>query len=737
MATTSTQAPDTNNPSATSSLPLLTPTNSTSTNAPLPSPPPLPPTMPYSCQPCSRKKIRCDKLPPSCSSCRRAGAEPECVYLAPPPRRRKRKFSAGGDGGEGNGNVTGEASMRERLERYERILVREGLLSPQEVGETATGTGSGGGAGGLQAQGMETPVSMLDLDPEASRTGKVVAGHGKSRYVNSSLWRSLEDEDLPQMSEGEEEDGDEVGGEGEEGGEDVLTGAFMGRQRSLVWYHPTFAQALVLWETHVDKVEPLCKVLHVPTTRQMVEVVAQQAGLASKAEECLLFAIYHFAVYAMTETECLELLGQSKTTALRGYHFATKQALVNASFLKNTELPILQALVLLLISCRQSYDPHFFWILTGITVRIAQRMGLHRDGEALGLPPFDVQMKRRVFYQVVALDSMASRMTGTGIGIRPDSWDTKPPWNVSDAQIWPGMTAVPEEPKAATEMIYVLSRACVGKFFLKAGRGAPAQQQLQGREEADAGIREAEDEVENEFIRYCDVMDPLHFLTMVAARSAITNMRMRTTLPKYKWKTATDPERRDFFFLAQKILDTDISACQHSSLKKFQWHVSVFFVWGSWDSMIFTLTSLRKPEIFSEAETDAAWSRVEQIYANHSKELLVSMQPLQVAIGRITLKAWNVRARSGMAEPSFITSLRSSPKVNPMARTRSYDSGAMPLGSTIDSMSPMGFANGSGELSGDLGAGMGFEYGNDVSNVEDTDWLFWDQLIQDYQAKGG
>ncbi|KAK0808679.1 hypothetical protein LTR59_002832 [Friedmanniomyces endolithicus] len=719
-----------NTPSASSSLPLLTPT---STNGTMPDQPP--PTMPYSCQPCSRKKIRCDKFIPACSSCRRAEAEAGCVYLAPPPRRRKRKLS-----GTGNGDGSGgsDASTREKLERYERILVEQGLLSPQEVGEmtttttTTTATTAGSGGAGGQAQGMETPVSMLDLDPEASRTGKVVAGHGKSRYMNSSLWRSLEDDDMPVMSEGEEEQED--GGEGEEG--DLLTGAFMGRQRSLVYYHPTYAQALVLWETHVDKVEPLCKVLHVPTTRQMVEVVAQQAGLASKAEECLLFAIYHFAVYAMTETECLEQLGQSKATSLQGYHFATKQALVNASFLKNTELPILQALVLLLISCRQSYDPHVFWILTGITVRIAQRMGLHRDGEALGLPPFDVQMKRRVFYQVVALDSMASRMTGTGIGIKPDSWDTKPPWNVDDAQIWPGMTEVPEEPKAATEMIYVLSRACVGKFFLKAGRGTPAQQ-LQGREEVDAGIREAEDEVENEFIRYCDVMDPLHFLTMVAARSAITNMRMRTTLPKYKWKTAADMERRDFFFLAQKILDTDISACQHSSLKKFQWHVSVFFVWGSWDSMIFTLTSLRKPEIFSDAETEAAWSRVEQIYANHGKELLVSMQALQVAIGRITLKAWDVRARGGMADPMFITSLRSSPKVNPMARTTRYDSGATTLGSTVDSMSPMGFANGSGELSGELGAGMGFEYGNNVSNVEDTDWLFWDQLIQDYQAKGG
>ncbi|KAK0276883.1 hypothetical protein LTR35_010277 [Friedmanniomyces endolithicus] len=735
MATTYTQAPDTNKPPATSSLPLLTPT---STNGTMPDPPPA--IMPYSCQPCSRKKIRCDKSIPACSSCRRAEAEARCAYLAPPPRRRKRQLS-----GIGNGDGSGgsDATTREKLERYERILVEQGLLSPQEVGEMTTtttaattmaGSGGGGGAGG-QAKGMQTPVSMLEIDPEASRTGKVVAGHGKSRYMNSSLWRSLEDDDMPVMSEGEEEEEEEEdGGEGEEG--DLLTGAFMGRQRSLVWYHPTYAQALGLWETHVDKVEPLCKVLHVPTTRQMVEVVAQQAGLASKAEECLLFAIYHFAVYAMTETECLEQLGQSKATALQGYHFATKQALVNASFLKNTELPILQALVLLLISCRQSYDPHVFWILTGITVRIAQRMGLHRDGEALGLPPFDVQMKRRVFYQVVALDSMASRMTGTGIGIRPDSWDTKPPWNVDDAQIWPGMTEVPEEPKAATEMIYVLSRACVGKFFQKSGRGTPAQQ-LQGREEVDAGIREAEDEVENEFIRYCDVMDPLHFLTMVAARSAITNMRMRTTLPKYKWKTATDMERRDFFFLAQKILDTDISACQHSSLKKFQWHVSVFFVWGSWDSMIFTLTSLRKPEIFSEAETDAAWSRVEQIYANHSKELLVSMQALQVAIGRITLKAWDVRARGGMAEPLFITSLRASPKVNPMARTMSYDSGAMALGSTVDSMSPMGFANGSGAVSGELGAGMGFEYGNDVNNVEGTDWLFWDQLIQDYQAKGG
>jgi hypothetical protein len=95
----------------------------------------------------------------------------------------------------------------------------------------------------------------------------------------------------------------------------------------------------------------------------------------------------------------------------------------------------MQALVLFFLPFRYFYNPHTYWILTGVAVRIAQRMGLHRDGEKLGLPPFDVQMRRRLFYQLLPLDGIASQMSGTGIAIMLDNCDTQQPLNINDDQI--------------------------------------------------------------------------------------------------------------------------------------------------------------------------------------------------------------------------------------------------------------------------------------------------------------
>ncbi|KAK5700641.1 hypothetical protein LTR97_005158 [Elasticomyces elasticus] len=668
------------------------------------------PMMQYSCQTCAKRKIKCDKASPRCSGC--VKGDHQCIYQAPPPRRRKRKLSSEAEGSSRLDDVN------QKLAQYEGILRANGLLPP-DASKTLSSTGPG--------SDIIDPMLPSDafLEPEVSKNGKLVSGEGKSRYINSGLWRSVDDDDMPNLSEEEDEAPDGV----KVDLIDPLTGAFLCHHQSLLDYHPTHSHAMMLWEAHIDMVEPLCKILHIPTTRKMIEMVTQQPAIASKSEECLLFAIYHFAVYAMTEEECLMRLAQGKAALLQAYHYAARQALVNASFLKTTELSIIQALILFLLSCRYTYDPHVFWILTGVTVRIAQRMGLQRDGQALGLAPFDTQMRRRVFYQVIPLDGMSSRMTGTGIGITQGSWDTKPPLNLNDDDIWPGMTKMPEEKKGATDMMFCLSRATVGKYFIRAGMGSPSQH-LKDRSEVEAVISETEDEVENGYIRYCDIVNPLHFLTMVSTRSAITNMRMRIILPKYQWKIATNPEKREFFFLAQRILDTDIAACSHSSLRKFQWHVSVFFVWGSWDSMIFTLTTLRRPDMLSALEIDAAWSRMEQIYTNHSKELLISMQALQVAIGRIALKAWEVRARSNVPEPAFITTLRSLRKVNPRAKAEEINSSTMEaMTEGLSSISP-------NDASGAFSSGSSTDF-NQESGLDETDWMFWDQLIQDFQAKGG
>src|SRR5687767_5022258 len=112
------------------------------------------------------------------------------------------------------------------------------------------------------------------------------------------------------MSDDEEEGDQEVAGVIGGFASDPLTGAFMGSQQDLLQYHPTHTEAMALCETHIENVEPLCKILHIPSVVKMVEMVSQQPAMASKIDECLLFAIYHFAVFSMTDEECTDKFGQ-------------------------------------------------------------------------------------------------------------------------------------------------------------------------------------------------------------------------------------------------------------------------------------------------------------------------------------------------------------------------------------------------------------------------------------------
>lgn len=654
--------------------------------------------------------MRCDKAAPSCSSCRKS--ELECFYQAPLPRRRKRKLSNGAD---------------DKLLRYERILKEYGLLPPDQS-TTAKG-----------AELSQEPISLRHVDPISSKSGKLITDNGKSRYIDGTLWSSLGDDGVQQMSDDEEEHQSNHGVDVEQV-LDPLTGAFLGCHRGLLQYHPTQTQALALCKAHAENVEPICRILHIPTTTKRVEMAAAQLEQISRVDECQLFAIYHSAIYSMSEEECSAQMQQSRSALLQRYHFAARQALVNASFLKTMEFPILQALVLLLLTSRYFYDPHTYWILAGVAVRISQRLGLHREGEKLGLPPFDVQMRRRLFYQILRLDGVASSMSGSGISWTPGSWDTEQPLNINEDQIWPGMEATPREHKGATDMIYVLARACVGKVFMRAGSlGAGAAfGDFKDHDEVESVIAAAENEVEDKFIRYCDVVNPLHFLTIGLARSAISAMRLRAGLTKARNHSATDADRSEMLRLSHKILDADSAAFANPSLRRYLWHVRPFFAYGTWDSLIFILTTLRKPDSLSMTDKSASWSRLEQVYKNHN-ELLRPKGALHIAIGRLMLRAWDANPNTpDRPNPSFILSLRSLRKVNSASRAEQLEEGLPNSGvasHTSSSVNPLLSSN-LESVFPDLTSSMHVDTGGEFA-FDPEDWVFWDNLIKDYQAQGG
>ena len=499
---------------------------------------------------------------------------------------------------------------------------------------------------------------------QPAETGKLLASDGKTRYVDNVLLLEDGDGDLCELSDSDEDDGysdDDGPDEGTPTGllaAHTASGAVLGASQSLAEHHPPHMEAMRLWDIYTQNVDPLCKILHIPTVVKMVEAVSKRPDKASKNEECLLFVIYYFAVFSMPAADCLQEFDLSRNHLTSKYRIAICQALINASWLKTKSLPVLQAYVLFLIAMRSEIDADTFWILTGIAVRVAQRMGLHRDGAKLGLPPFEGQMRRRLFWQILPLDGYAGQVSGSGISISPDSWDTHLPQNINDDQIFPGMTEQPQEQKSATEMIFCLARMELSNFYARTGvqmKQAGGTIQFREAEDIERLINAVESLIETKFLRYCNILNPLHFLTTGIVRSATNTIRLRTRMPQLIKQSISDAQRKDLCGLAQTILDTNSAIYSNPNMTRFRWHMRAFFLW---DALLCILLSLAKVGFYTPLELNISWNKVAEVYGNY-EELTKGKKSLHAYIGSITLKAWVANPPIDVStEPAFITALR-------------------------------------------------------------------------------
>ncbi|KAL2827491.1 putative fungal-specific transcription factor [Aspergillus pseudoustus] len=640
-------------------------------------------TKPFNCQLCVRKKIKCDRTYPACSSCRKAKVQ--CVYQAPLPRKRKRPPLE---------------NVYDRLARYERILKENNLLS-RETADVSTGTGN------------ETPFHTAASSPAAD-----VQPVSKSRYIDNVLLLNDGEGDLCEVPDpAQETDGHDFEAHPLSSlMAYAVSGTISGSTHSLLEYHPSHEEAMKLWSAYVQNVEPLCKLIHIPTIANTVNAVSRQPTTASKSDECLVFVIYYFAVFSMSDSECLQDLNQSREPLMSKYRYAVCQALINAAWLKSASIQILQAYTLFLIALRTQVDPNTFWILTGIAVRLAQRIGLQRDGEASGLSSFEVQMRRRLFWQLLPLDSFASQVSGIGISMPPDAWDTKRPLNINDSQLFPGTSTQPGEHKGATEMIFCLSRLEIHNFYTRASvkSNGGGTVQFKDAEEIERMIDQVEDDLERRFIRYCDILNPLHFLTSGMVRSATNAVRLRARMPLLLKETTTLAERKDLCTLAEKILDTHTAIYSNPSLKKFQWHTQTFFIW---DALICILRCLTVPGVYLPSELDAAWNKVAGVYSNHG-DLAEGRRTLHITIGYLTIKAWVANPPSNSTpEPGYISSLRA--QRGPGANRQQDLNTTATINTALDS----------GSIYDDFLAfdGMDLHTGTEI-DFSSLDWMSLDQL---------
>ncbi|KAI7763728.1 hypothetical protein LZL87_011585 [Fusarium oxysporum] len=102
-------------------------------------------------------------------------------------------------------------------------------------------------------------------------------------------------------------------------------------------------------------------------------------------------------------------------------------------------------------------DAHLgVWILTGIAIRLAMRMGYHRDPDNYPrISPFHGEMRRRVWGVLQQLDILTSCQLGLPSLIQESQCDTRLPRNINDEDFGPESTQLPP-PRPETQGTGVL-----------------------------------------------------------------------------------------------------------------------------------------------------------------------------------------------------------------------------------------------------------------------------------------
>ncbi|KAI5359686.1 hypothetical protein Slin15195_G073160 [Septoria linicola] len=580
---------------------------------------------PRSCVTCRKRKVKCDKLWP-CNNCNRAHIE--CVFPAPGRAPRKpRKLGEGRD-----------KELLERLRKLESVVKGMGAEVPggelpeesQEVQADATSPkASPGEATGKRSSIVdhEQPAVVAPRDAEEefqsktrwveeqqkgrfeNRFGRLVVNDGKSRYINNSFWANLsnEVEDLKgilNQSSDDEEDHQSISpGSGSNPQAPSNHHAFVfglsSHNVDLLSLHPLPGQIKDYWNIYKDRVDPLCKILHVPTLEGTILTAASHLTNLSRGFECLLFAIYYGATTSLSAEDCLSKLGEEKAVLLTRYRFAIEQALARANFLTTEEIVVLQAFVIFLICLRRNSDARVIWTLTGLVVRIAQTLGIHRDGTHFGLSPFEVEMRRRLWWQVCILDTRASEDHGCDPTIIEQSFDTKLPLNINDEDMTPDMNEYPPERKGCTIMSFCLLRFEVGSTFRRINYIPPGPPkacndfyQSVTLEDKERWITECHKRLEERYLKHCDMSVPLFWVTATVARLMMSKMWLMVYHPFQRQDggaSLSEEVKEKLFITSLENMEYSLLLESESRTMKWSW---LFRTYIQWHALAFTLSEL-------------------------------------------------------------------------------------------------------------------------------------------------
>ncbi|KAI1140205.1 fungal-specific transcription factor domain-containing protein [Hypoxylon sp. FL0543] len=614
-----------------------------------------------SCVTCRTRKVRCDKTSP-CSNCRRANIP--CVFpsVDKTPRWARRFERVANSAKSAQGADPNVNQVMDRLRSLEG-LVKE-LSSQLEQAHAASARGSPAANSPENSNQDRDPDRRVESSSAANvsgvntQFGRLVLGDaGQSRYVSSGFWSRVNDE-----LHGLRMDTEELAGGGYDSSEDEDSPgktpstleqdrtpserhAFLFRHNlsspapDLREFHPLPSQIPFLLNVFSENINVMARVVHIPTINKMLRALpGGDMSALSPANEALMFAIYYSAITSMEEDDVATNFGSSKTELNLKYRLGLEHALAKADFLNVPDIILVKAFAIFLFLAKRHDSPRFVWMMTGLAIRMAQALGLHRDGSRFPhLTPFEVEMRRRLWYSICMIDVRSSEDQGTDLTITHGSFDTRIPLNINDSDIDPETKETPQEREGITDttISIVFCQQCIVAQQMMALSLRDGDRCL---DEQSRLLNEFYERLERTYLRYSDATNNIaYWVCVMVTRLLVAKMSLIIYFPVLFSSTSehASAELRDRLFIAAvEVAEYNHALNAEQACRHWRW---IFQTYTHWYAIVYMLIeAARRP--WSPA-VERAW------VALHSSWLI----PAQSAARNKNLNIW-IPLRKLMAE---------------------------------------------------------------------------------------
>jgi Fungal specific transcription factor domain len=241
---------------------------------------------------------------------------------------------------------------------------------------------------------------------------------------------------------------------------------------------------------------------------------------------------------------------------------------------------------------------------------MAESLGLHRDGEPLGLFPFQSEMRRRLWWHFLTRDGRAGE--DYGLENTKDISDVTLPLNVDDADLYPGMKELPPAKRGWTPMAFSLINIDLVRSMQKLASIATSSSPSSFLSEDVRAqiINETRERIE-ERLELCNPVIPQHRLTLLCSRFLLRKLDFITRL---QWLSLKPLASHDEFATEENLIEaleilTPRLVREDDLLKQFAWAREAY---PQYYVTMYVLQHLCvKPE---GPSVDRAWEAVELVF---------------------------------------------------------------------------------------------------------------------------